>query len=224
MPKKKMITEFKRVPYPVDEYITKFGGQPNWIGDAQWPISSGWDNRPMMFVGQILLESSIFGNKDPKMAYIFLTHQKSVEDDFFDPDIAEFNGDENAVIIQPDGLYDGETVNIAKGPTIFDKKNRHCEFIPKLKDGEDPYFMKSEEFIKISSDDQFKYLNEIDGNKIGGTPNFFQEDFDYGESWKLLLQLNSSCLPFYLNLGVTPTVFALINNELNKGGLYIQDM
>ncbi len=46
------------------------------------PISSGWDNRPMMFVAQIALDKKLFGNTEDKMAYIFITHAESPEDDF----------------------------------------------------------------------------------------------------------------------------------------------
>ena len=30
-------------------YMTKFGGQPDWITTPQWPISLAWGNRPLKF-------------------------------------------------------------------------------------------------------------------------------------------------------------------------------
>lgn len=31
-------------------FITKFGGQPDWIEQPQWPVSLAWDNRPLKFI------------------------------------------------------------------------------------------------------------------------------------------------------------------------------
>ena len=36
-------------------YITRFGGQPDWITSPQWPVSLSWDNRPLKFKGQVRL-------------------------------------------------------------------------------------------------------------------------------------------------------------------------
>jgi len=49
--KKFKIDRFTRVSEPVRTLITKFGGQPVWLTEPQWPLSSGWDKRPMMFIG-----------------------------------------------------------------------------------------------------------------------------------------------------------------------------
>jgi len=40
----------------------------------------------------------------------------------------------------------------------------------------------------------------------------------------LLIQLHSSFLPFYLNLGAAPTAFAFVEENLKTGKLLIQDM
>src|SRR5687767_8256440 len=45
---------------PISKPITKFGGQPVWINQAQWPISKKTE-KPMMFIGQIKLEPGLFG-------------------------------------------------------------------------------------------------------------------------------------------------------------------
>lgn len=38
------------IPHSGDKhFITKFGGQPDWIERPQWPISHAWDNRPLKF-------------------------------------------------------------------------------------------------------------------------------------------------------------------------------
>jgi len=38
MPKKHCIA-FEKVSTPITEPVTKFGGQPVWISDPQWPVS-----------------------------------------------------------------------------------------------------------------------------------------------------------------------------------------
>lgn len=219
------IEEFIRVSDEIKEYVTKFGGQPVWLTEPQWPISSGWDNRPMMFVAQIALDKKLFGNTEDKMAYIFITHAESSEDDFFDPDIIYPDEGENAVIIQPGGKIFLETKKLEKGPTLFDSSGFAYEGYVKFNYSEDPKFIDCNKFRKLSEDEKNAYCSSIEGNKIGGVPYFFQGD-EWPEDgrWKLLMQLNSNFLPFYLNLGAEPTAFAFISDDLKNGKLLIQDM
>ena len=35
-------------------FLTKFGGQPDWIAEPQWPVSPAWDSQ-LKFIGQIRL-------------------------------------------------------------------------------------------------------------------------------------------------------------------------
>lgn len=107
------IEEFIRVKSKVNEPITKFGGQPVWLTEPQWPISKGWDDRPMMFVAQIAFDDRVFENGQGKMAYIFVAHPQSPDDDFFDPDIIFPDEGENAVIIQPEGDVNIDTLNLS---------------------------------------------------------------------------------------------------------------
>lgn len=113
---------------------------------------------------------------------------------------------------------------MSEGPSLFDSENSACEFILHFEIGKDPSFLNNIEYLKLSSSKKNAYFNSIDGNKIGGTPNLFQSDYMPEGEWKLLLQLNSSFLPFMLNLGASSTLFALVNSELIQGGLFIQDM
>src|SRR4051812_18836685 len=46
------IEQFRRVEQPVTEPVTKFGGQPVWLGEPAWPISRS-DGVPMQFVCQV---------------------------------------------------------------------------------------------------------------------------------------------------------------------------
>lgn len=206
------------------EFQTRFGGQPDWLQDPQWPISAGWDGRPMMFICQIRLQKEVFGNDQDRMAYLFITHKESPESDFFDPDIIFPDGGENAVIIQPNGDISVDVIKKAVGPTLFTNQGREFVGSPTLIMGEDPIFIDSTTYRTLSEERQIEYFNQIDGNKIGGTPNFFQDDeIPYNGNSMLLLQLHTNSLPFYLEIGASPTLFAFVSNELDKGCILIQD-
>ncbi len=83
-------------------FITKFGGQPDWMATPQWPVSPAWDYRPLKFIGQIRLNDFCHELEKLTLAYIFMTQPKDRNDLFFDPDIIYPDEGENAVIIQPD--------------------------------------------------------------------------------------------------------------------------
>lgn len=222
MIKKYDIIHFNKLEEKVNKPISKFGGQPVWIGEEQWPISIGWENKKMMFVGQILIEKGMLGNEKDLMVYIFVTHPESYEDDFFDPDIAEWDGGENAVIIQSfENVHDN--TNCQEGPTLFDKNNEQYEYIPILKKGYDPEFLTSREFRKLDSKQQEEYFNLIDTNKIGGTPNFFREDVFLEGEWILLLQLKCEFLPFVLKAGTMSMLYVFISKDFKKAGMFIQN-
>ena len=102
---------------------------------------------------------------------IFVTHPDDCDDDFFAPDATEWNGGENAVIIQPlEKVYNEE---YTKGPTIFDENNERFEYIPVLKEGRDPEFITSDKYKRLDNYERYGYDQLIDTDKIGGTPNFF---------------------------------------------------
>ncbi len=64
---KKQTIEFVDTNTPVSGAVTKFGGQPFWINDPQWPLSAA-TGKPMRFICQIALDSNLFGAIGPKMA------------------------------------------------------------------------------------------------------------------------------------------------------------
>ena len=220
MIKKYDIIGFEKAEKKITKLITKFGGQPIGIKESQWPISEEWNNRKMMFVGQILLEKGMLGNKKDLMIYIFITHSDNYEDDFFDPDAIEWSGGENAVIIQPlEEVYNEECI---EGPTLFDSNNGRFEYIPILKEGSDPEFITSSKYQKLDDNERSRYNELVDTDKIGGTPNFFRGDEWPEGEWKLLLQLHCNFQPFVLNLGAMPILFVFISSDFKNAGLLVQ--
>jgi uncharacterized protein YwqG len=75
-----------------------------------------------------------------------------------------------------------------------------CEFAVTLDYGENP-------------DEQDGYEN-----KVGGTPDFLQgEEYPQGGPWRLLLQLDSSSVPFHVNFGDAGVGYAFISQDGTVG-------
>ena len=187
-------------------FITKFGGQPDWIEQPQWPVSLAWDNRPLKFIGQIRLNDFYYEPEKLSLVYIFMTQPEDRNDTFFDPDIIYPDEGETAVIIQPDREIPEylQVENLRTGPTV-DSKNI---WIPQITEVEET----------LATD-----FEQIDQDKFCGIPAFNQHSKTESDS-KLLLQLHTNWLPFYINAGGAPTMFVLLNNTNEKGFILIEDM
>jgi hypothetical protein len=103
---------FHEVEAPITSPTTKFGGQPVWLDGPEWPLSRETGN-PMRFIGQIALSTEIFGEMSAKMAYLFMTDEEEHIDGTWLPD-----GGENALILQPQGVFDGEVQPLKQGPIL----------------------------------------------------------------------------------------------------------
>ncbi|WP_406095778.1 DUF1963 domain-containing protein [Kitasatospora purpeofusca] len=217
------IEGFSAAGKPVTTPATKFGGQPVWLTGPQWPISAAW-NRPMRFVAQIELGPVLGAAGQGKIAYVFVTHADHEEDDFFDPDVIDPDGGENAVIVQPGGYYTGPVRPLATGPGLYDREGSAVEFTVDLRPVDEPDSMADEELEALPTADRDRYVERIDGDKIGGTPLFFQgDDRPDGGPWRLLLQLDSNWVPFHLDLGASPRLFAFVSEAGAQGRLLVQD-
>jgi uncharacterized protein YwqG len=189
---------FDEVTTPIREPATKFGGQPVWINRPTWPLSRE-TGRPMRFICQIALDPLIFGTIPTRMAYLFITDEQEFVDATYEPD-----GGENAVVLQPDESA-GPIFGQVEGPTLYRMVERPgldrlvaetCEFAVTLDIGED-----------VEPEDGF-------ANKIGGTPNFLQnEEYPQGGPWRLLLQLDSGSVPFSINFGDAGVGYAFISED-----------
>src|ERR1700759_4787138 len=102
--------EFVESRRPITDPHTKFGGQPVWLGKADWPLSKA-TGRPMQFICQIKIDPEKFAPVDARMAYLFMTDDGNV-DGTWEPD-----GGENAVILQP-GDVTARTTSILDGPSL----------------------------------------------------------------------------------------------------------
>jgi len=214
--------EFHNIDAPIGEFDTKFGGQPTWLEEPQWPISKEL-NSQMRFICQIKLTDDLFPGCGGKVAYIFMTDDEEYVDDTWEPD-----GGENAVIIQPNGNPQVNVKNIPNGPTLqnyveVEGKRRlqpvDVELKVTLSASEDPQFIPEAARFEMSDEGSEKYSNNLEGNKLGGTPGFLQGDEFPGDDkhWKLLMQLDSCGVPFSLNFGDAGISYAFINEDATIG-------
>lgn len=208
-----------------DRPSTKFGGQPDWIGEAQWPISRSL-GRQMRFICQIQLVDELFSGGAGKFAYIFMTEDDEYVDGTWEPD-----GGENAVIVQPAGSVDEPIVEVrplASGPTMQKYVKSLWRKRPKPIDVEfpvhlafelDPDFIAEADTSDLPKEEREAYWSALEGNKIGGTPGFMQGDeFPTEEDdWCLLLQLDSCSVPFSINFGDAGIAYAFVNRRLSRG-------
>lgn len=214
--------QFTAVATPITEAITKFGGQPVWIEQPQWPLSRS-TGQPMRFIGQIRLERQLFPEAQGQMAYLFMTDEESYVDGTWEAD-----GGENAVIIQPAKQAASVAVSTqATGPTLYRMvevagvallQPRTQEYAVSLSVGDDPAYCSYEERSAWSDEAYAGYAQALDGNKIGGTPIFLQNDeFPDAGVWQLLLQLDSVSVPFSINFGDSGVGYAFIDPQARSG-------
>jgi hypothetical protein len=174
----------------------------------------------MMFIGQIKLEPELFGRIESKMAYIFMTEDKKGGAQTWDP----YSG-ENAIIIQP-GSNRIKVLPVDMGPSLNRRVKKRgtaryliesCEYSVQLNLGGDPEYITEYEREDWDAITFKKYAKALGGNKIGGTPGFLQGDeFPKGGPWNLLLQLDSTKVPFLIDFGDSGNGYAFISKDGNK--------
>ena len=180
----------------------KFGGQPDWYTFPEWPISKETGN-PMRFICQVNLSDIGYGNKAAKFAYLFITDEKEYVDGTWEPDSGE-----NAIILQP-GENQVKTKELKKGPSIYKmvKKLFKKRLVPQNFECAVELSEKKEN-IDYESD----YLDVR--NKFNGEPVFIQgEEFRARDGWRLLIQLDSTNIPFYINFGDAGVGYGFINEK-----------
>ena len=203
------IKDFVRIKPSGSTSRTKFGGQPDWLGIPQWPLSRE-AGTPMKFIGQIDLSDPVYRefNIDPKMAYIFMTE----EDEFIDETFL-YDGGENAVIIQPDGTNEYVIINNqSTGPTHSAK-----EYFPTF----------TGELLQPPYSDDSSYDEVVDflygHGHLGGYPCFIQGEEYPGnpDDWFLLAQMDGG-LPFEVNFGDDGNGYVFMHKNGRQGAFLWQ--
>jgi len=214
---------FRQSSQPVRLAITKFCGQPVWIGAPQWPLSRS-TGKPMHFIGQVALTQELFKNAHGRMVYIFMSLDQDIEGTS-DPD-----GGENAVVVQP-GHFSGPCADRATGPSLeiakdfftgpLNRKGR-CEFTAELAVIDEPSVPTREEAATLSQEQLRQRYRLLARNKIGGVPFWIQnEAFPFPQA-QLVLQLSDSGhVPFFVNFG-NGQAYVFVDAQARQGKMLWQ--
>jgi len=208
--------DFIRVAEPITRLETKFGGSPVWLERPEWPLSRS-SGQPMIFIGQIALEPDQFPNAVARMAYVFIADDPGGET--WDADSGE-----NAVVLQP-GSIDIEHRDLRTGPTVpvalENPRNGEVEYVPaefavRLSKRAEPGFARMSELHAWTPAERDKYVAALEGNKIGGSPLFLDDARLPFEDWRLILQMDSSRVPFFVNFGFGGWGYAIANADCSR--------
>ena len=195
--------EFIQSDTAITNLQTKFGGQPIWISEPQWPISHT-SGEKLSFIGQIVLDENLFPYGECKVVYLFMNTNDDA-DETWNPD-----GGENAVIIQP-GDNSIKSISDATGPIVehaYDSEfdtDKLCEFS-----------VKTIEHYELKNDDEELLSN----NKIGGIPYWYQYEAAPYKNSVFIAQLNES-IPVEVNFG-SGKAYIFINTTGTEGKLLWQ--
>lgn len=196
----------------------RFGGEPYGLPESLWPSSKS-TKEPMQFICQIPFGPELFPGSGEAVAYLFMTSGDADETWVAD-------GGENALIIVPrekttKSLTIGEAPRLCRMVKKWWKKTlepESCTFAVKLTSGEDPAFIPEAALVRMPEEQAKLYRSALAGNKLGGTPGFLQGDeLPIAEPWHLLLQLDSTQVPFWINFGDAGIGYAFMNAAGTEG-------
>jgi uncharacterized protein YwqG len=92
-----------------------------------------------------------------------------------------------------------------------------CEYGVELVESVDPDYVDAGSHPEWTDSQWNEYHDLLTGNKIGGTPCFIQNaEFPPGGQWNLLLQLDSTSVPFYINFGDAGVGYAFLSEDGEK--------
>ena len=167
------------VDAPIDEPVSKFGGQPVWIGEPTWPLSV--DGAPTTFMAQFAIPGR------DGLVYLFLD----------DAAVEEPDADWGKVIVQP-GPVPVDCIPMTTGPTFWTSLPgperylgrriwRPIESRAVLEPGLD-----FDEWAIYDDDPERERDDERDWNKVGGTPRWLQGDETPDEpGWHFVFQFTA---------------------------------
>ena len=93
-----------------------------------------------------------------------------------------------------------------------------CEYAVQLNTGEDPDYIPQEARYELTEEEREAYHEATQGNKIGGTPGFLQNDEFPGPDYsKLIAQLDSPLLPFDVNFGDSGIGYVFLSQDGRSG-------
>ena len=217
---------------------TRFGGQPDWLSEPEWPLAAG---RAQRFIAQVRLPGS-----EPRMAYIFMEDDGVGAGDPDPGDLSEYDWNTdapstyrvtdshapNAVIVQPGGTPRVPTAPVAEGPTLPSTgpgRTRPAVYRVEL----EPYVpetveaeVEGEEDVPVAWWSVKKKFDEGEGGRpdvqVGGEAFWLQGDDAPGDDWHHLATIDSATDDYYINCGDSGLAYAFLNPEQTNGVLIVQ--
>ena len=195
---------------PIVEPVSKFGGDPVWIGPPQWPLADG-TGEPMGFICQFRLPPEL-RRGGHEMAYVFMAGMNG--DEVVCPTSADFG--ENAVILQPGPFEPNvKTQPLTSGPTlkgwrdapgvkhVDDWQNDGRELVPV------EYCVREQVVSDRCSEDAAGMMAFV-----GGEPSWVQGDeTPEGGPWDLLAQIHSYPAPYVVEFGDAGVAYVFIRRD-----------
>ena len=196
------IVQLTQAKAPINQLVTKFGGQPVWLEAPKWPLNKN-TQEPLAFIGQIVLEKKIYGTTPAKVAYLFINPE-----DFADSALPEDG--ENAVILQPGNNAFYDCIDASTGPALQHSSNTTfdtdglCEFEVTLEYREEvPVDELKYKRIMLDMENQpSSFIQEEEVLAVlGGTPAWMQADDSLFDNARLIIQMEED-MPFQVDFGM----------------------
>jgi hypothetical protein len=154
---------------PVAEPVPKLGGQPVWLDEPFWPLSST-TGEPMVFAGQFR-----FPGSELRMAYLFIADDPDGTGLTMEPE----EGD-NALLVQPGGRIPGflRGVPRATGPSLWRRGEQWTDRVP---------------VELLVGATEFGPDDEYHNSWVGGKGHFWQPDFvELVDGWRFFFQIDGA--------------------------------
>jgi len=199
--------ELRAVDEPITEPVSKFGGQPVWVGQPTWPL--GADGAPATFMAQLTIPGR------DGLAYLFL-------------DYGAMNlGDEPGILFAQPGLAPDQAIEQFTGPTFWSEIQgdrtrfvsrmlmRRVESLAVLEPGFD-----LDDWTILDDDPEATRDDERDWMKVGGNPRWLQSDEMPDEpGWRFLVQFTAARVGRELADGAE--VYGLLHDD-GRGRFIVQ--
>jgi hypothetical protein len=199
--------ELRAVDEPITEPVSKFGGQPVWVGPPTWPL--GADGAPATFMAQFTIPGR------DGLAYLFLDYGGMQVGDAF------------GILFAQPGRGPDQSIAQATGPTFwtehaartttFVSRNlaRRIESLAVLEPGFD-----LDEWSILNEDPEVTRDDERDWMKVGGNPLWLQNDEMPDEpGWRFLVQFTAARVGHELADGAE--VYGLLHDD-GRGRFIVQ--
>ncbi|MCG3266294.1 hypothetical protein [Yoonia sp. I 8.24] len=233
MPKSAKIS-FVLADAQVQQPVTKFGGQPVWIGAPTWPIDDEFGEQ-MIFVAQFALTPDLFPGSKESVVYLFVAASEPV------------TTDTTTCIVQSAHAAIPATCKTTPeltGPSVItlrDEVEEQLEYAVTLQTVDEPTVALADRFTKseLSLKDGYQFRHTaLAGCKLAGQPIYVEQqqapEYFRNPDWVHICQLapdhgyfaqfQPNFYPFVLELGEYGLLNVFINTDGTRAVAYVQSL